>query len=125
MVSITPTVSLFFNLHNISHSGPLTSFPAARGYNIFADPKIEKISETRWHSKWCFMKGGMGDAVPKRRAPVQVAELTKEVERLKVATTLVVKEKKEETAQTLAEIKKHDFLQARFTRLEGEHFDKL
>ncbi|GAA0166529.1 hypothetical protein LIER_21665 [Lithospermum erythrorhizon] len=58
MVEITPTLPLFFNLHNTSHSGPLTSFLATRDCNIFVDPKIEKIAETRWHSKWCFMKGG-------------------------------------------------------------------
>ncbi|GAA0148276.1 hypothetical protein LIER_07765 [Lithospermum erythrorhizon] len=226
---------------------------ATRGCNIFTDPKIENIAETRWYSKWCFMKGGMGDVVSKRwtslkdakhpkfketalikaqmrRAKVvkkvskdtvvtaspptvasyssslsgmrpavetlpplfskrqksiarsflerirkdydairdpleihgavarhlikalnashalacrvdllddaraeacekeralqlQVTELKKENERLKVAANLAVKEKKEVTAQTLAEIKKHDLVQARFTRLEGEHFD--
>ncbi|GAA0166528.1 hypothetical protein LIER_21664 [Lithospermum erythrorhizon] len=54
---------------------------------------------------------------------LQVTELKKENERLKVALNLAVKEKKEVTAQTLAEIKKQDLLQARFTKLEGEHFD--
>ncbi|GAA0138379.1 hypothetical protein LIER_00135 [Lithospermum erythrorhizon] len=38
------------------------------------------------------------------------------------SASLAVKEKKEAVAQTLAEIKKHDLLQARFTKLEGEHF---
>ncbi|GAA0174556.1 hypothetical protein LIER_41738 [Lithospermum erythrorhizon] len=33
------------------------------------------------------------------------------------------KEKKETTSQAMVEIKKHDALQARFTLLEGEHFD--
>ncbi|GAA0155636.1 hypothetical protein LIER_13324 [Lithospermum erythrorhizon] len=64
------------------------------------------------------------DAREKERAlQLQVTELKKENERLKVGANLAVKEKKEATAQTLAEIKKHDLLQARFTRLEGEHFD--
>ncbi|GAA0176799.1 hypothetical protein LIER_29601 [Lithospermum erythrorhizon] len=64
------------------------------------------------------------DAIEKERAiDLQVAELKRENDRLKVVVTLVVKEKKEATAQTLAEIKKHDLIQARFTRLEGEHFD--
>ncbi|GAA0141086.1 hypothetical protein LIER_02311 [Lithospermum erythrorhizon] len=43
-------VPLFFNMHTTSHSGPLTSFPAARNYNIFDDPKIDKVTEARWHS---------------------------------------------------------------------------
>ncbi|GAA0140735.1 hypothetical protein LIER_02031 [Lithospermum erythrorhizon] len=47
----------------------------------------------------------------------------KENERLKVAATLAVKDKKEATSQALAEIKKHDLHQARFTCLEGEYFD--
>ncbi|GAA0161006.1 hypothetical protein LIER_17425 [Lithospermum erythrorhizon] len=34
-----------------------------------------------------------------------------------------IKEKKEETSQAMVEIKKHDALQTRFTRLEVEHFD--
>ncbi|GAA0159348.1 hypothetical protein LIER_38851 [Lithospermum erythrorhizon] len=66
------------------------------------------------------VKTGRGE---KRALQLQVAELTKENERLKVVATLAVKEKKEATAQVLAEIKKHDLLQARFTRLEGKHFD--
>ncbi|GAA0183966.1 hypothetical protein LIER_31289 [Lithospermum erythrorhizon] len=52
-----------------------------------------------------------------------VKELKEDNERLKVASTIAIKEKKEETAQAFAEIKKHDALQARFTRLEGERFD--
>ncbi|GAA0171686.1 hypothetical protein LIER_25662 [Lithospermum erythrorhizon] len=66
MAEINPTAALFFNMNNTSHSRPLTTFPAACYFNIFADPKIKKIAETRWHSKWCFMRGGMGYAVPKR-----------------------------------------------------------
>ncbi|GAA0142343.1 hypothetical protein LIER_35563 [Lithospermum erythrorhizon] len=50
-----------------------------------------------------------------RALQLQVAELKKENERLQVAATLAVKEKKEPTSQTLVEIKKHDLLQARFT----------
>ncbi|GAA0146327.1 hypothetical protein LIER_06312 [Lithospermum erythrorhizon] len=30
MAKINPTVPIFFNMHTTSHSGPLTSFPAAR-----------------------------------------------------------------------------------------------
>ncbi|GAA0159347.1 hypothetical protein LIER_38850 [Lithospermum erythrorhizon] len=71
MVEINPTLPLLFNT---SHSGPLTSFPSTRGCNIFANPKIEKIAEARWHSKWCFMKGGMGDVVPKRWTSLEEAE---------------------------------------------------
>ncbi|GAA0159501.1 hypothetical protein LIER_38882 [Lithospermum erythrorhizon] len=74
MAETYPTIPLFFNMHNTSHSGPLTYFPAARGWNIFADPKIEKISETRWHSKWCFMRGGMGDEVPKKWTSLEEAK---------------------------------------------------
>ncbi|GAA0176063.1 hypothetical protein LIER_29122 [Lithospermum erythrorhizon] len=66
MAEINTTVSLFFNMHTTSHSGPLTSFPTARNCNIFADPKLHKVAELRWRSKWCFMKGGIGDAVHKR-----------------------------------------------------------
>ncbi|GAA0163731.1 hypothetical protein LIER_19526 [Lithospermum erythrorhizon] len=54
---------------------------------------------------------------------LQVKELKEENERLKSTATLAVQEKKEPTAQTLAEIKKHDLFQSRFTRLEGENFD--
>ncbi|GAA0163644.1 hypothetical protein LIER_19458 [Lithospermum erythrorhizon] len=50
---------------NVSHSGWLTSFLSKRNWNIFADPKIDKIVEDLWHSKWCFVKGGMDDAVRK------------------------------------------------------------
>ncbi|GAA0143589.1 hypothetical protein LIER_04240 [Lithospermum erythrorhizon] len=63
------------------------------------------------------------EALKKERAlQLQVTELKEENERLKTAATLANKERKEATAQTLAEIKNHDLLQARFTRLEGEHF---
>ncbi|GAA0148085.1 hypothetical protein LIER_07621 [Lithospermum erythrorhizon] len=64
------------------------------------------------------------EACKKERAfQLQVKELKEENERLKVAFTIAIKEKKEAMTQTLAEIKKHDTLQARFTRLEGEAFD--
>ncbi|GAA0171357.1 hypothetical protein LIER_25408 [Lithospermum erythrorhizon] len=70
------------------------------------------------------LENARAEACDKERTlQIQVAELTKENERLKFAITLIVKEKKEATAQTLVEIKKHDLLQAHFTRLEGEHFD--
>ncbi|GAA0161018.1 hypothetical protein LIER_17435 [Lithospermum erythrorhizon] len=65
-----------------------------------------------------------GEACEKERAlQLQVKDLKEENERLKVASTIAIKEKKEATAQTLAKIRKHDALQARFSRLEGEHFD--
>ncbi|GAA0174129.1 hypothetical protein LIER_27582 [Lithospermum erythrorhizon] len=64
------------------------------------------------------------EACEKERAlQLQVKKLKEENERLKSAATLAVKEKKEVAAQTLAEIKKHDLLQSRFTRLEDENFD--
>ncbi|GAA0152892.1 hypothetical protein LIER_11257 [Lithospermum erythrorhizon] len=66
MAEINPTLPLFLNMHTTSHSGTLASFPAARYRNIFANPKPDKVVEGRWHSKWCFMRGGMSDAVPKR-----------------------------------------------------------
>ncbi|GAA0169866.1 hypothetical protein LIER_24249 [Lithospermum erythrorhizon] len=66
MAEINPTLPRFFNMHTTSYSGLLTSFSAARYYNIFADPKPDKVVEGRWHSKWCFMRGGMCDTVPKR-----------------------------------------------------------
>ncbi|GAA0149536.1 hypothetical protein LIER_08686 [Lithospermum erythrorhizon] len=58
-----------------------------------------------------------------RAAELRVKELEEENERLKSASQIALKEKKEATAQTLAEIKKQDALQAQFTRLEGEDFD--
>ncbi|GAA0161830.1 hypothetical protein LIER_18057 [Lithospermum erythrorhizon] len=64
------------------------------------------------------------EAYEKERAfQFQVAELTKEVERLKVTATL--KEKKEATTQTLAEIKKHDLLQACFTSQTAKKMSEL
>ncbi|GAA0150078.1 hypothetical protein LIER_09098 [Lithospermum erythrorhizon] len=64
------------------------------------------------------------EACEKERAlQLQVKELKEENERLKSVATLAVKEKKEASAQTLAEMKKNDLPQSRFTRLEGENFD--
>ncbi|GAA0142486.1 hypothetical protein LIER_03377 [Lithospermum erythrorhizon] len=64
------------------------------------------------------------EACEKEKAlQLQIHELNEDNERLKAVTTLEVNEKKEAAAQTLAEIKKHDLLQSRFTRLEGENFD--
>ncbi|GAA0152891.1 hypothetical protein LIER_11256 [Lithospermum erythrorhizon] len=58
------------------------------------------------------------EACEKERAlQLQVKELKKENDRLKVAFILAIKEKKEATAQALSEMKKHDALRARFTRV--------
>ncbi|GAA0138640.1 hypothetical protein LIER_00345 [Lithospermum erythrorhizon] len=45
---------------------------------------------------------------------LQVKELKEENERLKATSIIAIKKKKEATSQALAEIKKHDALQARF-----------
>ncbi|GAA0176179.1 hypothetical protein LIER_29220 [Lithospermum erythrorhizon] len=66
MVEINPTLPLFFNMHNTSHFGPLTSFPTAQSCKKFADHKPNKVTEGRWHTKWCFLKEGMSNAVPER-----------------------------------------------------------
>ncbi|GAA0174499.1 hypothetical protein LIER_27881 [Lithospermum erythrorhizon] len=66
MAEIAATIPLFFNMHNTSHSGPLTSFPSTKDYNIFAKLKPEKIDEDRWHTKWYYVRGGISDTVPKR-----------------------------------------------------------
>ncbi|GAA0168660.1 hypothetical protein LIER_40610 [Lithospermum erythrorhizon] len=68
IVHINPTIDLFFSFHNFSHS---TSFPAKRNWNIFADPKIDKITKDRWHSKWFFVKGGMDEAILKVWVPLE------------------------------------------------------
>ncbi|GAA0148840.1 hypothetical protein LIER_08173 [Lithospermum erythrorhizon] len=71
-----------------------------------------------------FLDDARQETCQKERAlQLQVKELKEENDRLKVAATQAVKEKKEATSQAIAEIKKHDALQARFTRLESEHFD--
>ncbi|GAA0176064.1 hypothetical protein LIER_29123 [Lithospermum erythrorhizon] len=57
------------------------------------------------------------------RLLIKLKELEEENAKIKVALTLAIKEKKEATSQAMVEIKKHDSLQARFTRLEDEHFD--
>ncbi|GAA0163006.1 hypothetical protein LIER_18983 [Lithospermum erythrorhizon] len=63
------------------------------------------------------------EACEKEKAlQLQIKELKAENDRLKVASILAIKEKKE-AAHALLEIKKHNALQAWFTRLEGEHFD--
>ncbi|GAA0183565.1 hypothetical protein LIER_30952 [Lithospermum erythrorhizon] len=60
------------------------------------------------------------EACEKERAlQLQIKELKEENKRLKAVATLAIKEKKEATSQTLAEIKKHDLFQDRFNRLEG------
>ncbi|GAA0183412.1 hypothetical protein LIER_30826 [Lithospermum erythrorhizon] len=51
---------------NASHSRPLTSFTSAKNCKIFAKFKPEKVIKGRWHKRWCYVKGGMGDVVPKR-----------------------------------------------------------
>ncbi|GAA0156436.1 hypothetical protein LIER_13938 [Lithospermum erythrorhizon] len=53
----------------------------------------------------------------------RVKEMEEQNENLKVVPAAMSKEKKKATAQAMAEIRKHDVLQARFTRLEGEHFE--
>ncbi|GAA0187181.1 hypothetical protein LIER_34469 [Lithospermum erythrorhizon] len=58
-----------------------------------------------------------------RALQLLIKELKKENENLKVAFGAIYNEKKEVTVQAMAEIRKHDALQARFTRLEGKHFD--
>ncbi|GAA0145465.1 hypothetical protein LIER_42861 [Lithospermum erythrorhizon] len=52
MAEINPTLPIFFNMHTTSHSGPLTSFPAARYCNIFADPKPNKVTVGRGGPHW-------------------------------------------------------------------------
>ncbi|GAA0146428.1 hypothetical protein LIER_06388 [Lithospermum erythrorhizon] len=37
---------------------------------IFGTPKIDKVAEDRWHSKWWFVKGGMDEAVPRVWVPL-------------------------------------------------------
>ncbi|GAA0164573.1 hypothetical protein LIER_20172 [Lithospermum erythrorhizon] len=66
MAEINPSLPLFFNMHNTSHSGPLTSFPSAQSCKIFTDHRPDKVVDGRWHTKWCFLKDGMSDTVPKR-----------------------------------------------------------
>ncbi|GAA0164278.1 hypothetical protein LIER_19954 [Lithospermum erythrorhizon] len=64
MANIEPNLPLFFNMHSTSHSGYLTSFSSLSDYNIFVEDKPDKVSEGRWHSKWCYILGGMDDRVP-------------------------------------------------------------
>ncbi|GAA0161019.1 hypothetical protein LIER_17436 [Lithospermum erythrorhizon] len=73
MVEINPTLPLFINMHNTSHSGPLTSFPSAQSCKNFVDHKPDKVAEGRWHTKWYFLKEGMSDAVPERWTSLEEA----------------------------------------------------
>ncbi|GAA0157642.1 hypothetical protein LIER_14869 [Lithospermum erythrorhizon] len=64
------------------------------------------------------------EAFEKERAlQLRVKDLKEENEKLEVISVAASKEKKEATDHAMAEIRKHDALQAWFTRLEGEHFD--
>ncbi|GAA0146344.1 hypothetical protein LIER_06325 [Lithospermum erythrorhizon] len=56
MAEINPTLPIFFNMHNTSHSGPFTFFPSAQSCKIFADHKPDKVDKGLWHTQWCFLK---------------------------------------------------------------------
>ncbi|GAA0163929.1 hypothetical protein LIER_19683 [Lithospermum erythrorhizon] len=53
---------------------------------------------------------------------IKVKEIQEENERLKSNVALATSKKRKAQDQALAEIKKHDLLHAKFTRLEGENF---
>ncbi|GAA0174216.1 hypothetical protein LIER_27657 [Lithospermum erythrorhizon] len=77
---------IFFSCHNVSHSGWLTSLPAKRSWNNFADPKIDKVVEDRWHSKWFFVKGSIDEAVP--RVWVPLGDAARPVKPKKMSATI-------------------------------------
>ncbi|GAA0167141.1 hypothetical protein LIER_22139 [Lithospermum erythrorhizon] len=51
--------------------GILTSLSHAKGWNIFMDGKPGKVVESRWHSLWCFLKGGICAWIPKVWVPLK------------------------------------------------------
>ncbi|GAA0176532.1 hypothetical protein LIER_29506 [Lithospermum erythrorhizon] len=65
IAKIELTLPLFFNMHNTSHSGPLTSFSSAKDCKIFVKWKPDKVAEGRCHKKWCYVRGGMSEETPK------------------------------------------------------------
>ncbi|GAA0145730.1 hypothetical protein LIER_05855 [Lithospermum erythrorhizon] len=98
-------------------------FDKSLHYKVFCEKGV-LVHAGLIQSKELVTHDARAEACEKEKAlQLQIQELKEENERLKAATTLAVKEKKEAAAQTLAEIKKHDLLQSRFTRLEGENFE--
>ncbi|GAA0185912.1 hypothetical protein LIER_33200 [Lithospermum erythrorhizon] len=65
MAEVEPNLPLFFNMHCTSHSGCLTSFSSLSDYNIFVEDKPDKVVDSRWHSKWCYILGRMDARVPR------------------------------------------------------------
>ncbi|GAA0171398.1 hypothetical protein LIER_25438 [Lithospermum erythrorhizon] len=47
----------------------LSSAPLG-GWNIFMGDKPGKVAENRWHSLWCYLKGGMDERAPKVWTPL-------------------------------------------------------
>ncbi|GAA0154197.1 hypothetical protein LIER_12251 [Lithospermum erythrorhizon] len=72
MAHVEPNFPLFFNMHITSNSA--TSFSSLSDYNIFVEDKPDKVSEGRWHSKWYYTFGGMGEGVLKIWTPLSKAK---------------------------------------------------
>ncbi|GAA0167553.1 hypothetical protein LIER_43792 [Lithospermum erythrorhizon] len=74
LTGVEPNMPLFCQLFTISHKGVLIALSPAKGWNIFMDDKLGKVSETRSHSLWFLLNGGMDVRVPKAWVPATRAD---------------------------------------------------